>query len=200
MFICIHTRKENITVYSLKYLTLSVTKPLLSLCTAEYLEHICDPSCHPQLHSAGAAPGLPGLLSLWAAQKQVPGCCPAWAQWFSAVIIGPGVTGWPSRAAAGPWRVGCASETLDQLLWQLSGQQVEWGLCLITSGHNVQQHHIISCCLALFGFQWFILAFLWQMCGSDTHPLPLKARRFYTNDPVRLSRTHRKIALKYSVV
>lgn len=63
MFICIHKHKENIAVYSLKYLTLSITKPLLSLCTAEYLENICDPRCHPLLHSAGAAPGLPGLAA-----------------------------------------------------------------------------------------------------------------------------------------
>lgn len=63
MFICIHTHKENITVYSLKHPTLSVTKPHLSLCTAEYLENLNDPSCHPLLHPAGAAPNLPGLAA-----------------------------------------------------------------------------------------------------------------------------------------
>lgn len=53
-------------------------------------------------------------------------------------------------------RMGCALESLEQLLWEPMGQPVAWGLCLITSSHNVQQHHIISCCLALFGFQWFV--------------------------------------------
>lgn len=58
MFTCIHIDKENITVYSLKHLTLSVTKPHPSLCTAEHLESLCDP-----LQPAGAAPNLPGLAA-----------------------------------------------------------------------------------------------------------------------------------------
>lgn len=100
-----HTHKENITVYSLKHLTLSVTKPHLSLCTAEHLENLCDPSCtqqeQHQIPQAGS----------WAAQKQVPSCCPPWAQEFSALITGPGVMGWLSHAAAGPQGVGCASDS-----------------------------------------------------------------------------------------
>lgn len=146
-----------------------------------------------------AAPSRSSTKSPRAAQKQVPSWCPPWAQQFSDHRPWWWLTGWLSHAAAGLQGVGCASEALDQLFWQPMGQPVERGLCLMTSGHSVQQHHSISCCLAVFGFQWFIWAFLWQMGGSDTHPLPLKARRYYTSDPVRFSGTCRKIALKYLV-
>lgn len=90
----------------------------------------------------------------WAAQKQVPSCCPPWAQQFSALITGSdyGVMGWLSCAAAGPPGVGCVSEALDQMLWQPMGQPVEWGLCLITSGHNFSS-------TILFPAVWHYLSF-----------------------------------------
>lgn len=100
----------------------------------------------PQLHRAGAAPARPGGLHRNKSQA-VPTLSPAVlcpAPGFGGLsLLLQGHEGWLCLTGSAPAALTAVGQP---------GEHKH----LRTSAHNVQQHHGISCCLALFGFQWFI--------------------------------------------
>lgn len=159
MFICMHTHKKRFTVYTLKYLILSVTKTLLSLCTANTRIPLKHAWFQPPSTAALSRSSTEAISQGWqpscteTTHKLTPTLSPVLLYivqlpWSQTLVLQDG----SAVLLQGQEGVGCASETLDQVLWEPLGHPAEWGLCLITPGHNnVQQHHITSCCLALFG-------------------------------------------------
>lgn len=157
------------------------------------LVHSRTPWKPPWSSAASRSSTKPPRAGSWAAQKRVPSCCPPWAQEFSALITALVLWGGSAVLLQGHegWAV---PQTLTA-----PGLPVERGLCLRTSGHSVQQHHNSSCCLALFGFQWFICISLTDVWLWYPSPATQGKKVLHQWSSEVLQDTQ-GIALKYSVV
>lgn len=159
-----HTKKR-FTIYTQKYLVLSVTKALFSLSIAKSRIPLeCAWSLLPATAVLSRSSTKVARAGSPAAQRQVTGWCLPWAQSFSPLdgyhdhkaLVEQNVSALLLQGQVG---VGCVTQTLDQLFWQPSDHPAQWGLWLITSGHNrVQQHQVT-----------FFSCVSWPYSGSRKH-------------------------------